>query len=104
MARTKRTKMNVKSDYSFEIRADNDSGQSIIIVDLYERDDEKISAKITLAGCFVIYARVVIMKDSAFLSYPSFKNKKGDYITQAFCFDKDINAEIKEKLERYIFD
>lgn len=105
MARAKRTnkKTKVKSDYSFEVRADNDSGQSIIIVDLYERDDEKISAKITLAGCFVIYARVVIMKDSAFLSYPSFKNKKGEYINQAFCFDKDINAEIKENLEAYIF-
>lgn len=107
MARTtkgaKSTKKNkaVESDYSFTIKADNESGQSCIDVDLYERDNGNVSAKITLAGCFVIYARVVNGKNGAFMSYPSFKNKNGDYINQAFCFDKDIIAEINAELEEY---
>lgn len=75
-----------------------------ITLDLYDRGKKGISVKITLCDSFVIYARVVEGKNGAFLSYPSFKTKDGDYVNQAYCFDTYINKAIKEALDGYIND
>ena len=75
-----------------------------ITLDLYDRGRKGISAKITLCDAFVIYARVVEGKNGAFLSYPNFKTKDGDYVNQAYCFDTDINKAINEAIEGYIND
>ena len=88
----------VESDYTFEA-SDN------IFVDLYSRDNGRVTAKLTLCNAFVIYASVVVMEKEgyAFLSYPSYKTRKGDYVSQAFCFDKDINETINEQVTSFIF-
>lgn len=75
-----------------------------VIVSLYERENEKINAKITLLDSFVIYGKVVILDDSAFISYPSFKAKSGDYVSQAYCFDKELNEEINAQVTGYVFE
>lgn len=110
MAQTRKTKTTkkattkskaVESDFMF---VPDDDGN--IVVDLYCRDNGKISAKVTLCNAFVIYATVVVMKKEgyAFLSYPSYKSRKGDYVSQAFCFDKAINEEINEQVTSFVFD
>ena len=73
-----------------------------ITLDLYDRGEKGISAKIKLCDAFVIYARVVESEKGAFLSYPSFKTKNGDYVDQAYCFDTDINKAINEAIEAYL--
>ena len=95
--KSKETKKQVESDFFVEI-ADG------ITLDLYDRGKKGISAKITLCDSFVIYAKVVEGKNGAFLSYPSFKTKDGDYVNQAYCFDTDINKAINEALDGYIND
>lgn len=90
----------VESDFMFVA----DEGGNIV-VDLYCRDNGKISAKVTLCNAFVIYATVVVMEEGyAFLSYPSYKSRKGNYVSQVFCFDKAINEEINEQVTSFIFD
>ena len=105
MARTRKTKTTkskaVESDFMFVPDEDGN-----IVVDLYCRHNGKISAKETLCNAFVIYAKVVVMEKEgyAFLSYPTYKSRKGDYVSQAFCFDKAINEEINEQVTSFIFD
>ena len=68
----------------------------------YEWDDG-CSAKLTLAGSFVIFARILENEDGEyFLSYPSYKTKKGEYKRNAYCFDKKIIAEINEDIEDFM--
>lgn len=93
----KKTKKQVESDFFVEI-ADG------VTLDLYDRGRKGINAKITLLDAFVIFARVVDGEKGAFLSYPSFKTKKGDYVNQAYCFDKDIIKSINEAIETYLED
>ena len=95
--KSKETKKQVESDFFVEI-ADG------ITLDLYDRGAKGVNAKITLCDAFVIYARVVGGKNGLFLSYPSFKTKNGDYVNQAYCFDKDINKAINEAIDVYIND
>ena len=54
---------------------------------------------ISLDCGFVIYITVVETKKGRFISYPSYKNKKDEYINQAYCFDKDIIEELNDILE-----
>ena len=89
--KAKETKKQVESDFFVEI-ADG------ITLDLYDRGQKGVSAKITLCDAFVIYARVVEGKKGPFISYPSFKTKNGDYVNQVFCFDTEINKSINEAL------
>lgn len=93
MARNKNTTKQKKADYTLE-----GNGYTI---DFYVKDNKKINAKIT-AGCFVIYAKVFYNDDYAFLSYPSFKNKDGDFINQAFCFEKSENEKITSFIEKML--
>lgn len=93
----------VESVYTAEINEN-------IFIDFYEfanakkkNDDVRYTAKITLANVFVIFCRVVVMDDYAFLAYPSYKNKKGEYKNLAYCFDKDISEQINEEVNAFIF-
>lgn len=54
---------------------------------------------ISLDCGFVIYITVVETKKGRFISYPSYKNKKDEYINQAYCFDKDVIEELNSILE-----
>lgn len=54
---------------------------------------------ISLDCGFVIYINVVETKKGRFISYPSYKNKKDEYINQAYCFDKDVIEELNDILE-----
>lgn len=54
---------------------------------------------ISLDCGFVIYITVVETKKGRFISYPSYKNKKDEYINQAYCFDKDVIEELNGILE-----
>lgn len=59
---------------------------------------------ISLDCGFVIYITVVETKKGRFISYPSYKNKKDDYINQAYCFDKDVIEELNDILEEMYED
>lgn len=59
---------------------------------------------ISLDCGFVIYITVVETKKGRFISYPSYKNKKDEYINQAYCFDKDVIEEINDILEEMYED
>lgn len=89
MARKTNSNKQKKADFTF--KGDN------YTIDFYVKD-KKISAKIT-SGFFVIYAKVFYNDDYAFLSFPSFKTKNGEFVNQAFCFDSDENKKINEFIE-----
>lgn len=59
---------------------------------------------ISLDCGFVIYITVVETKKGRFISYPSYKNKKDEYINQAYCFDKDVIEELNSILEEMYED
>lgn len=54
---------------------------------------------ISLDCGFVIYITVAETKKGRFISYPSYKNKKDEYINQAYCFNKDVIEELNDILE-----
>lgn len=53
---------------------------------------------------FVIYITIVETKKGRFISYPSYKSKNGEYINQAYCFDKDVIEELNGILEEMYED
>lgn len=59
---------------------------------------------ISLDCGFVIYITIVETKKGRFISYPSYKTKKDEYINQAYCFDKDIIEELNDILEEMYDD
>lgn len=59
---------------------------------------------ISLDCGFVIYITIIETKKGRFISYPSYKNKKDEYINQAYCFDKDIIEELNDILEEMYAD
>ena len=54
---------------------------------------------ISLDCGFAIRIQVVEGKENCFISYPSYRDKDNNYINQAFCFDKDINAELQKIID-----
>ena len=54
---------------------------------------------ISLECGFAITGQVVEYDEGIFLSYPSYKNKDGEYKNLAYCFDKDVIAELQEILD-----
>lgn len=95
-----------KAEVISDLHADFETANgSTIELDLYDSGsvDKSDHVKITAAGAIVIYCKAVVMDDYAFLSWPSFKSKDGDYINTAFCFDKDINEAIGDALTDYYF-
>lgn len=83
----------VESDFTFE-PCDN------VVIDLYQKDNGKINAKITFCNKFVLFAKVIVSNGKAFLSYPCWKNKKGEYINYAYCFDKETIETINNVLTK----
>ena len=59
---------------------------------------------ISLDCGFVIYITIIETKKGRFISYPSYKNKKDEYINQAYCFDKDVIEELNDILEEMYDD
>lgn len=94
-----KTKVNTKSkakeaDLEVEI-ADG------IWLSIYDRQGKNDSCKITLNNAFVIFGKIIQSDNGPFISYPNWKDKKGKYHNQAYCFDKKINETIKETLDEY---
>ena len=59
---------------------------------------------ISLDCGFAIYITIVETKKGRFISYPSYKNKKDEYINQAYCFDKKVIEEINDILDEMYED
>lgn len=59
---------------------------------------------ISLDCGFVIYITIVETKKGRFISYPSYKTKKAEYINQAYCFDKDVIEELNDILDEMYED
>ena len=72
-----------------------------IWLSVYDRPDKDDSCKITINNAFVIFGKIIQSDNGPFISYPNWKDKKGEYHNQAYCFDKVINETIKETLEKY---
>lgn len=103
MAKTTKTNTKVKTnkktkakepDLEVEIAED-------IWLSVYDRPGKNDSCKITLNNAFVIFGKIIQSDNGVFISYPSWKDKDGEYYNQAYCFDKEINETIKETLEEY---
>lgn len=56
---------------------------------------------INIADCFVIYVTIYERKDGNgyVVSYPSWKDKDGEYHDSAYCMNKDIAKEIMKQVE-----
>ena len=92
------SKKKTKEDY---MERDFSAG-SIRIYDGGEKRNDYGS--ISLDCGFVIYITIVEPKKGRFISYPSYKTKKNEYINQAYCFDKDVIEELNDILEEMYED
>lgn len=93
-----KSKKETKNDY---MERDFSAGSIRIYDGGKKRNDY---GSISLDCGFVIYISVVETKKGRFISYPSYKNKKGEYINQAYCFDKDVIEELNDILEEMYED
>ena len=93
-----KSKKETKNDY---MERDFSAGSIRIYDGGKKRNDY---GSISLDCGFVIYITVVETKKGRFISYPSYKNKKGEYINQAYCFDKDVIEEFNDILEEMYED
>lgn len=59
---------------------------------------------ISLDCGFVIYITIIETKKGRFISYPSYKTNKDEYINQAYCFDKDVIEELNTLLDEMYED
>lgn len=66
--------------------------------------DHNDYGSISLDCGFVIYINIVETKKGRFISYPAYKNKKDEYINQAYCFDKDVIEELNDILDEMYED
>lgn len=93
-----KSKKETKNDY---MERDFSAGSIRIYDGGKKRNDY---GSISLDCGFVIYITVVEAKKGRFISYPSYKNKKDEYINQAYCFDKDVIEELNDILEEMYED
>ena len=93
-----KSKKETKNDY---MERDFSAGSIRIYDGGKKRNDY---GSISLDCGFVIYITVVETKKGRFISYPSYKNKKDEYINQAYCFDKDVIEELNGILEEMYED
>ncbi len=93
-----KSKKETKNDY---MERDFSAGSIRIYDGGKKRNDY---GSISLDCGFVIYITVVETKKGRFISYPSYKNKKDEYINQAYCFDKDVIEELNSILEEMYED
>ena len=87
----------VEPDFTLELNKN-------ITVEFYERKNG-YSAKLTFCDCFVVYGTVKTFKGKdkkthGFLALPSWVNKDGDRVSQAFFFDSDIIEEINDYIDK----
>lgn len=94
----KKTEKKTKEEY---IERDFSAG-SIRIYDGGKKHNDYGS--ISLDCGFVIYITIVETKKGRFISYPSYKTKKNEYINQAYCFNKDVIEELNDVLEEMYED
>ena len=88
-----KSKKETKNDY---MERDFSAGSIRIYDGGKKRNDY---GSISLDCGFVIYITIVETKKGRFISYPSYKTKKDEYINQAYCFDKDVIEELNGILE-----
>lgn len=93
-----KSKKETKNDY---MERDFSAGSIRIYNSGKKRND---CGSISLDCGFVIFIRIVETKKGRFISYPSYKNKKDEYINQAYCFDKDVIEELNSILEEMYDD
>lgn len=93
-----KSKKETKNDY---MERDFSAGSIRIYDGGKKRNDY---GSISLDCGFVIYITVVETKKGRFISYPSYKNKKDEYINQVYCFDKDVIEELNDILEEMYED
>lgn len=93
-----KSKKETKNDY---MERDFSAGSIRIYDGGKKRNDY---GSISLDCGFVIYITVVETKKGRFISYPSYKNKKDEYINRAYCFDKDVIEELNSILEEMYED
>ena len=93
-----KSKKETKNDY---MERDFSAGSIRIYDGGMKRNDY---GSISLECGFVIYITIVETKKGRFISYPSYKTKKDEYINQAYCFDKDVIEELNDILEEMYDD
>lgn len=93
-----KSKKETKNDY---MERDFSAGSIRIYDGGKKRNDY---GSISLDCGFVIYITIVETKKGRFISYPSYKTKKDEYINQAYCFDKDVIEELNYILEEMYDD
>lgn len=93
-----KSKKETKNDY---MERDFSAGSIRIYDGGKKRNDY---GSISLDCGFVIYITIVETKKGRFISYPSYKTKKDEYINQAYCFDKDVIEELNDILEEMYDD
>ena len=101
----KATKTNTKSKASTKPKA-KEPDLEVEIADgiwlsVYDRPGKDDSCKITLNNAFVIFGKIIQSDNGAFISYPNWKDKDGNYHNKAYCFDKEIKETIEETLDKY---
>lgn len=65
------------------------------------KNKNKADGCIINIGSFCIYAHILETDEGYFVSYPSYKNKNGDYKNVAYCFDSDTINNINNALFDY---
>lgn len=71
---------------------------------IYDGGKKLDYGSISLDCGFVIYITIIETKKYRFISYPSYKTKNGEYIDQAYCFDKDVIEELNDILDEMYED
>lgn len=73
-----------------------------VILTCYDWGDN-YTCKVEIIGAFVIFGTIRKSKDKGyFVSYPSYENNKGDYVSTAYCFSKTLIKEINETVTEYM--
>lgn len=93
-----KSKKETKNDY---MERDFSAGSIRIYDGGKKRNDY---GSISLDCGFVIYITIIETEKGKFISYPSYKTKKDEYINQAYCFDKDVIEELNDILEEMYDD
>lgn len=92
-----KSKKETKKDY---MERDFSAGS----IRIYDGGKKHDYGSISLDCGFLIYITIVETKKGRFISYPSYKTKKDEYIDQAYCFDKDVIEELNDILEEMYDD
>lgn len=93
-----KSKKETKNDY---MERDFSAGSIRIYDGGKKRNDY---GSISLDCGFIIYITIIETKKGRFISYPSYKTKKDEYVNQAYCFDKAVIEELNDILEEMYDD